>query len=61
MRGLLCRCEHRLDATDDTALLGLVQRHFRWEHPTIPIEDETLEDIAATHTYGLEDVEAPAG
>lgn len=61
MRGLLCYCEHRFEAADDTALLGLVRRHFLWEHPSIPIDDETLEDIAASHTYGLEDVEAPAG
>lgn len=57
MPGLLCRCDYRLDAADDAALLGLVRRHLAWEHPSVPINDRTLEDIAATHTYGLEDEE----
>ncbi len=55
MPGLLCRCDYRLEAADNAALLGMVRRHFAWEHPAVPINDQTLENIAATHTYGLED------
>lgn len=57
MPGLLCRCEYRLEAADHAALLGLVRRHFAWEHPRVQVNEQTLETIAATHTYGLEDEE----
>ena len=54
MRAMLCHCRVHLEATNDEALLDLLQQHVIRAHPVVSPTEEQLRGVVAARAYELE-------